>query len=111
MIIQSPQNQSTCEGGTVNFTCIVMFTSVRPAAATWFTKNRNKDARFEPGHSLTDDSDGLAAPANVTNVLTVTNVSINDNGADYTCAQGTNVDDHIAYLTVIGELKIYGSIK
>ena len=106
-ILKSPQNQSTCEGGTVNFTCIVMFTSVDPAAATWFTNNGNRDASREPSHSQTDDSDGLTAPANVTNVLTVTNVNINDNGADYICVQGLNTISDTAYLTVFGEFTFY----
>ena len=98
MIIQSPQNQSTCEGGTVTFTCVVMFTIGTLGPATWFTSNGNIDASRQPDHSLTDDSDGLTAPANVTTMLTVTNVSIGDNGADYTCAQGANAYSDITYL-------------
>ena len=107
MIIQSPQNQSTCVGRTVTFTCVVMFTSVSLGRATYLTGNRYIDASGEPGHSVTDDRNGRNAPANVTSVLTVTNVSISDNGADYTCAQGANIDDNTAYLTVIGELNLY----
>ena len=47
--------------------------------------------------------DVLAAPANVTNVLTVTNVRISDNGADYICAQGFNERSDTVFLTVFGE--------
>ena len=99
-------NQSVCVGDTVNFTCVVMFTSGLLGAASWFTSNGNNDASGEPGHLLTDDSDGLTAPANVTNVLTVTNVSISDNGANYICAQGVITISDIAYLIVFGELLI-----
>ena len=88
MIIRSPVNQSTCAGGTVQFTCVVMFTSGSPGPANWFTNNGVNDASREPSHSVTDDSNGRSAPANVTTMLTVTNVSISDNGADYFCAQG-----------------------
>ena len=84
-----------------------MFTSVDPAAATWFTNNGNSDVSGLPSHSVTDDSDGLTAPANVTNVLTVTDVSSRDSGADYTCTQGVNARSDIAYLTVFGEFTFY----
>ena len=110
MIIQSPQNKSVCKGGTVTFTCVVMFTSGNPNSAEWFTNNGNDNTDTQPNHSVTDDSDGLTAPANVTNVLTVTNVNISNNGADYSCAQGRNADSDIAYLTVLGELTFYNSI-
>ena len=88
VIIRSPVNQSACVGETVDFTCVVMFTSGSPGAAVWFTSNGNVDAITLPGHTRTDDSNGRSAPANVTTVLTVTNVSISDNGTDYFCAQG-----------------------
>ena len=97
-------NQSVCAGDTVNFTCVVMFTSVSPGPAIWLTTGGIIDARGKPGHSVTDDSNELSAPANVTNVLTVTNVSISSNGADYICIQGLVVQSDTALLTVFGEL-------
>ena len=51
-----------------------MFTSGSLGPASWFTNNGNIDASRERGHTLTDDSNGRSAPANVTTVLTVTNV-------------------------------------
>ena len=98
-------NQSVCAGDTVNFTCVVMFTNALPGPATWLINNRVNDARGLPGHSLTDDSNGRSAPANVTTVLTVTNVSISNNGADYICIQGSIVaESDTVFLTVFGEL-------
>ena len=105
-IIRSPVNQSVCAGDTVNFTCVVMFTSVLPDPATWFTNNGNSDASRQQGHSLTDDNNEHSAPANVTNVLTVTNVGISDNGRDYICAQGFNTISDTVFLIVFGELHI-----
>ena len=75
-----------CEGGTVNFTSVVMFTSGRLSAAFLITNSGITDATALPSHTRTDDSSGRAAPANVTIVLTVTNVNVSDNGADYICA-------------------------
>ena len=107
MIIRSPVNQSTCAGGTVQFTCVVVFTSGSPGTANWFTNDGTNDASREPSHSLIDDSNGRSAPANVTTVLTVTNVSISDNGADYICTQGRFEASDRVYLTVFGKLTIY----
>ena len=103
MIVQPPQSQSVCEGGTVNFTCVVMFTSGTPSAASWFTENGATDVTTQSGHTRTDDSNGCSAPANVTTVLTVTNVSISDNGTDYICVQGRNEESDTVFLTVLGE--------
>ena len=60
-----------------------------------------------PGHSRTDDSNGCSAPANVTTVLTVTNIRFGDNGTDYFCAQGFNERSDTAYLTVLGKVCTY----
>ena len=108
VVIRSPVNQSTCAGETVNFTCVVMFTSGSPGPAGWFTNNGTNDASRELGHSLSDDSNGRSAPANVTTVLTVTNVSISDNEADYFCTQGFNERSDTVFLTVFGELTYKG---
>ena len=96
-------NQSVCAGETVHFTCVVMFTSGSPGSANWFTNNGNNDATTQPGHTRSDDSNGRSAPANITTVLTVTNVSISDNGANYFCAQGFNVRSDTVFLTVFGK--------
>ena len=96
-------NQSACAGETVHFTCVVMFTSGSIGPASWFTNNGVSDASREPGHSVTDDSNGRSAPANVTTVLTVTNVSISNNGADYICVQGRVAESDSVFLTVFGK--------
>ena len=102
-IIHPPQNQTGCEGGTVNFTCVVMFTSGPIDATTWFTNSGTTDVSRQPDHSQTDDVDGRSAPANVTNVLTVTNVNISNNGSDYICIQGIHTISDTVFLTVLGE--------
>ena len=104
MIIRSPVNQSACAGRTVHFTCVVTFTSGSPGPATWVTNNGDNDATAQPGHTRSDDSNGRSAPANVTTVLTVTNVSISDNETDYVCVQGLNTRSDTVFLTVFGKL-------
>ena len=97
-------NQSACAGETVNFTCVVMFTSGSAGPANWFTNNGNNDASRERGHTITDDSNGRSAPVNVTTVLTVTNITMSNNGADYICGQGFNEASDTVFLTVFGKL-------
>jgi len=106
VIIRPPVNQSVCAGGTVNLTCVVTFSSGSPDAATWFTNNRVNDAGRLPDHTVTDDSNGRSAPANVTTVLTVTNINISKNGTDYICVQGLIAMSDIVFLIVFGKLCI-----
>jgi len=107
VIIRPPVNQSVCEGGTVNFTCVVMFPSgSTPSSADWFTNNRVTNTRDLSGYFITSDVAGRSAPTNVTNVLTITDVSINNNGRDHVCAQGVIAMSDMAFLTVFGELCI-----
>ena len=103
-IIQPPQNQSVCEGGAVNFTCVVMFTNATPGAATWFTNNHGGDARGLPGHDSINDHRELPPPAVVTNVLIVTDARLSDNGRDYICTQGIIEESDPVFLTVFSKL-------
>ena len=66
-IIQSPQNQSICEGGTVNFKCVIMFpVGSTPGGAAWYTE-RGSDATSIGDHTATNDANGRSPPPNVTN--------------------------------------------
>ena len=106
MIIGSPQNHSLCEGGTVEFTCVIMFPSgTTPGGALWVTDSGG-NADPIPGHSISDDHNGRSAPTNVTTVLTVTNVRISSNVMGYICAFGigmNSVASDVAILTVLGK--------
>ena len=59
-----------------------------------------------PDVVISDDSNGRSAPTNVTNVLTLTNVSISDNGTVYICGQGIGsnaIASDPSILTVLGK--------
>ena len=106
VILQSPQNQSVCEGGTATFTCTVMFPSgTIPSGALWGTNNGQVAIMANEVYSVNNDVNGRSAPANVTNMLTVTNVSISDNGADFVCAVGVvnPVASSAVFLKLIGK--------
>ena len=74
-------------------------------SANWATNNGQGNAAALPGHFTTSDLSGTSVPVNITNVLTVTNVDISNNGRDYVCAQGliNPVISNTAFLTVIGK--------
>ena len=102
-IVQPPESQSVCVGGTATFTCVVMWPdgSDPIGGATWFIDNG--DASVEPGHTVANDVNGRSAPANVTTTLMVTNVNITDNnGSEYRCAQGLVETSDPVLLTVFG---------
>ena len=105
-IIQSPQNQSACEGGTVHFVCVVMYPNgSTPGSPLWFNTNGGSVIQ-PPDVTATDDSNGRSAPANVTSVLTVTNVHISDNGDGYICAFGVGMNSPLSntsYMTIHGK--------
>ena len=82
------------------FECKVMFTDGIPGANYWLGGTANDASRL-PGHTATDDSNGRSAPANVTNVLTVTNVDYN--GTGYAYFQNVMQISSAAFLTVFGE--------
>ena len=104
-IIQSPQNQSACEGETVHFVCVVMYPNGSvPGSPLWFNTNGGSVIQ-PPDVTVTDDSNGRSAPANVTSILTVANASISDNGDGYICGLlGLNpISSNISFLTVHGK--------
>ena len=84
-IIQSPQNQSACEGETVNFTCVVMFPNGSTTVSPFWTDIDGSSIIQPPDVTATDDSNGRSAPVNVTTIFIVTNVHISDNEDDYVC--------------------------
>ena len=66
-VIESPQSQSVCEGGTVEFECVIMFPSgTMVDSAIWPTESITDSAATLPGHDATCDIGNLTAPANIT---------------------------------------------
>ena len=109
VIIEPPQSQSVCEGGTVEFTCVVMFPNgTTPAASLWATESISDVTTALPDHNATNDLNGRSAPVNVTNVLTVTDVRINFDQIGYVCGVIVNlnfVGSNASILTVFGKYK------
>ena len=98
VVIDFPNDVTTCRGGEARFSCFVQFTSGTPSAARWIINGYTNASTF-PHHILFDNSSSSdSLPAIVNNTLVITNVTF---GATYSCEQnGTESDG--ASLTVMG---------
>ena len=74
--------------------------------AIWSTGNVPDVTATLPGHDVTNDADNRTAPANITNVLTITNVRSSFNGTGYICSVIANFEfirSNASILTVLGK--------
>ena len=103
-ITTHPTNVTVCltESTTATFTCVVDRGDTGITTANWhildgeiFIPTLGRD-RHMSDSSVTGDT--------VTDTVTVTNVSVNDNGALYRCQPLSNVISNNATLTILGEI-------
>ena len=104
IITTQPTNDTVCltESTTATFTCVVDRGGLPITSVGWhilvggvFVSTLGRE-RHMSDPSITGDT--------VTDTLTVTNVSVNDNGALYRCEPFGNVFSNNATLTVLGEI-------
>jgi len=71
------------------------------------------DGVFVSTDGIPSHSDDILLENNniVTGRLRVTNVTMNNNGAEYQCSPARGVDSNSAFLTVLGEIMIISSIN
>jgi len=95
---------------TVTFTCVVDTMNRTIPGITWF---RMDDGVFVTTDGIPGHTNGILSDNNnmVTGRLRVTNVTMNDNGAEYQCSPVRGVDSNSAFLTVLGEIIIISSIN
>ena len=103
-ITTQPINATVCltESTTATFTCVVDGGGTGITSAGWDILFRGTFISISGrDHHMSDSS---VTGDTVTDTLTVTNVSVNDNGALYRCEPFGNVFSNIATLTVLGEI-------
>ena len=79
--------------------------TTQPGGALWAIDSGGYAGQLQ-GHSISNDVNGRSAPANVTTVLTVTNVNISNNGTGYVCLFGYDrnaVRSNASFLTVLSK--------
>jgi len=93
--------------GTANFECVVDTMGAPVTDVTWFILDGGLllSTNGRPRHS----GDTFSVGNITTGRLRVTNVTMNDNGAQYQCSPAVGVFSKPAFLTVLGEIIIISS--
>jgi len=97
------------QSDTAIFTCVVDPMGSSSTGVTWVIRDDNGALVTivnRPHHNVETLSNG-----NITGILRVTNVTMNDNGAEYLCSPVFGVASDPAFLTVLGEIIIISSIN
>ena len=99
-IIQHPTNDTFCAGSNALLNCVVFDNSTKSVANTtgWFI-NTNLPAAVSDSYMINNTRDGDV----VTSVLTIENVSLNDNGTGYFCVTAYDIDSYIGVISVAGK--------
>ena len=91
---------TVCEGDSATFTCVVFISSGIPTNPVW---GRNGVAVDIIRHTVTGNlTGGTTAPIFISGTLTVSNVTILDDGVFYQCGIGSSVSN-AATLNVVGK--------
>ena len=75
-------------------------------SAIWPTESATDSTASLPGHAATSDIGNRTAPANITNVLTITDVRSSFNGTNYVCGVIVDIEfigSNASILTVLGK--------
>ena len=96
-LVQPPQDQSVCEGGTASFACVILFPNgTTPGNPTWLDENGND---IRSNYDVSDEVDGQT----VTSILTVTNVSFSDDEDSFLCVRVGSPRSNVSFLYVLGK--------
>ena len=107
VITTEPMNVTVCltQSATATFTCVVDTGGEDIFNAQWhiLTRGQYQSVVGRPRHMVNPVTIGDI----INDTLTVTNVSVNDNGAQYRCEPVTGVNSMTVTITVLGEVVIY----
>ena len=102
-ITQHPGNDTFCEGSNAVLSCVVFDNLTEtPADTTSWYRDGNILVRL-PDTVINNTRDGDL----VTSVLTIENVSLNDNGNGYYCEPAGNIESYTGVISVAGEYYKY----
>ena len=90
---------TVCEGDSATFTCVVFIPSGLPSSPNW---GRNGVGVDMMRHTVTSNLTGGATPVSVSSTVTISNVTVLDDGVSYTCGIGSGVSNG-AMLNVVGK--------
>ena len=104
VIITQPMNVTVCltQSTTASFTCVVDRGGLSITNAEWhlLTSRGYRSVIGRSRHMV----DPVTNNDTITDILTVTDVSMNDNGVLYRCEPDNNVTSRSVTVTVLGEI-------
>ena len=98
IVTQHPANKTYCEGSNAVLSCVIFDNSTNKAADTtsWYT---NGGTPATVPHAMVNNS---RVDDVVTSLLTIENVSLNGNGAEYICIPALRIESYVGVLSVAG---------
>ena len=100
VVQQHPENTTVCQDDDATFTCVVFLLSGIPSNPQWLRNDVTLDMMR---HNVTGNlTGGIATPAYISGTITVSNVTVLDDGALYKCGIGSTISNNAA-LNVVGK--------
>ena len=99
-ITQHPSNDTFCVGSTVLLNCTVYDNTINNAAENtgWFREDKDNHPVLISSNMINNTRNGDV----VTSVLTIDNVSLNDNRTEYFCVPSFSIGSYIGVILVAG---------
>ena len=92
---------NVCEGDSATFTCVVSIPSGAFLSNPGW--NRNNAAIDMMRHTITNNlTSGTTVPVSISSTLTVSNVTVFDDGVSYVCGIGSAISS-VATVNVVGK--------
>ena len=103
IVVQHPINTTVCQGDNAGFTCVIFVQSGGLATPAWLRNGTNVDKiRHEITDNLTNVSMAIA-PAYISSRVTISSVTVFDDGVLYQCDILSLITSNSATLKVVGE--------
>ena len=105
VVVQHPVDTTVCQGDNAGFTCVILIQSGALVIPGWLRNGANVDMIR---HTITDNLTNVSvAPAYISSRVTVSSVTVSDDGLSYWCDILSVFTSNSATLKVIGEYNAY----
>ena len=99
---------TVCEGDSATFSCVIFLSTGAPSTLAWLGDNVTVNRMR---HTLTSNlTGGVRTPVSISGTVTVSNVTVVDDGVSYQCGIGSTLSSG-ATLSVIGKYIFHDSIS
>ena len=102
--MQHPVDTTVCQGDNAAFTCVIFVQSGALVIPSWLRNGTNVD-RIR--HTITGNLTSNIAPAYISSRVTVSSVTVSDDGTLYQCDILSFITSNSATLKVVGEYNAY----